>query len=60
MTTTKRYFVYLLTNWNNKVMYVGVTNDLERRLYEHKSKIIKGFTEKYNVNKTSVFVNTPA
>ena len=51
MPDQQRYYVYLLTNWNNKVMYVGVTNDLERRLYEHKNKLIKGFTEKYNVNK---------
>ena len=47
----KTYYVYLLTNWNNKVMYIGVTNNLERRIYEHKNKLIKGFTEKYNVNK---------
>lgn len=44
-------FVYLLTNWDNRVMYVGVTNNLERRIYEHKNKLVKGFTEKYNVNK---------
>ena len=47
----KTYYVYLLTNWNNKVMYVGVTSNLERRLYEHKNKLVEGFTEKYNVGK---------
>jgi putative endonuclease len=45
------YYVYLLANWNNKVLYVGVTNNLERRLYEHKNKLVEGFTKKYNVNK---------
>ena len=49
--TERRYYVYLLTKWNNKVMYVGVTNNLKRRLFEHKNKLIKGCTEKYNVNK---------
>ena len=39
-------------------MYVGVTNDLRRRLYEHKSKLIKGFTEKYNVSKLVYFEET--
>jgi putative endonuclease len=52
------YYVYLLTNWNNKVIYVGVTNNLERRLYEHKNKLVKGFTEKYNVNKLVYFEET--
>ncbi len=45
------YYVYILTNWNNKVMYIGVTNNLERRVFEHKNKLIDGFTKKYNVSK---------
>jgi len=52
------YYVYLLTNWDNKVMYLGVTNNLERRLHEHKNKLVKGFTEKYNVNKLVYFEET--
>jgi putative endonuclease len=55
---SKTYYVYLLTNWNNKVMYVGVTNNLERRIHEHKQKLIKGFTEKYNVSKLVYFEET--
>lgn len=51
----KTYYVYLLTNWNNQVMYVGVTNNLERRIYEHKNKLIDGFTKKYNVEKLVYF-----
>ena len=47
----KAYYVYLLTNWNNRVIYVGVTGNLERRVYEHKNKLHEGFTQKYNVNK---------
>ena len=54
----KTYYVYLITNRNNKVLYIGVTNNLERRLYEHKNKLIKGFTEKYNVNKLVYFEHT--
>ncbi len=45
------YYVYILANWNNKVIYTGVTNNLQRRLHEHQSKQIDGFTKKYNVNK---------
>ena len=45
------FYVYILTNWNNEVMYIGMTNNLERRLYEHKNKLVDGFTRKYNVNK---------
>lgn len=45
------YYVYILTNWNNEVMYVGMTNNLERRIFEHKNKLVEGFTKKYNVFK---------
>ena len=44
-----------MTNAYNKVLYTGVTNDLERRCYEHKHKIVKGFTQKYNVDKLVYF-----
>ena len=54
----RSYYVYLLTNWNNKVMYVGVTNDLAHRIYEHKSKLVPGFTEKYQVRKLVYFEET--
>jgi len=47
----KYYFVYMMSNWNNKVLYTGLTNDLLRRTYEHKNKYIKGFTAKYNITK---------
>ena len=55
MTWSHNYYVYLLTNWNNKVIYVGVTNDLRRRLAEHKNKLIRGFTSRYNVTKLVYF-----
>ncbi len=47
----KQAYVYLMTNKSNKVIYTGVTSDLIKRIYEHKSKLIDGFTKKYNVNK---------
>ena len=49
------YYVYILTGKTNSVMYIGVTNDLKRRLYEHKNGEIEGFTQKYNVNKLVYF-----
>lgn len=52
------YYVYILTNYTNKVLYTGVTNDLERRLYEHKHKLVDGFTKKYNVSKLVYFDST--
>ncbi len=45
------YYVYILTNWNNKVMYIGITNNLQRRLFEHKNELIEGFTKRYHVHK---------
>jgi putative endonuclease len=47
----KYYYVYILTNQRNNVLYTGVTNDLVRRVYEHREKVVPGFTKKYNVNK---------
>ena len=45
------YYVYILTNKTNTVLYIGVTNHIERRLAEHKSELIEGFTKKYHVHK---------
>ena len=49
------YYVYILTNTHHNVLYTGVTNDLERRCYEHKQKKIKGFSQKYNIDKLIYF-----
>ena len=52
------YYVYILSNFTNTTLYVGVTNDLKRRLFEHKNKMLPGFTEKYNVDKLVYFEKT--
>jgi putative endonuclease len=44
-------YVYILTNKHNQVLYIGVTSDLTKRIWEHKSKLVKGFTKKYNCEK---------
>jgi len=45
------YYVYIMTNKSNTVLYTGVTNDLIRRVSEHKSRLIEGFTKRYNIDK---------
>ena len=47
----KQYFVYIMTNPKNTVLYTGVTSDLRKRIYEHKEKLVEGFTKKYNIVK---------
>lgn len=54
-----KYCVYILTNKNNNVLYTGVTSNLERRIFEHKSGKIKGFTSKYKTNKLVFFETFP-
>ena len=49
------YHVYIMTNKSNHVLYTGVTSDLQNRVLEHKDKVHKGFTAKYNVNKLVYF-----
>ena len=47
----KTYSVYILTNWDNTVLYTGVTNNLVRRIGEHKSGLVPGFTQRYRIKK---------
>jgi len=47
----KIYAVYILTNYNETTFYVGVTGDLPKRIWEHKNKVVEGFTKKYNVDR---------
>jgi putative endonuclease len=50
------YFVYILTNLHHTVLYTGVTSDLKRRIYEHREKLLPGFTSRYNVTKLVYYV----
>ncbi len=52
------YYVYILSNWCDNVLYIGVTNNLPRRLYEHRNHLVKGFAEKYQTNKLVYFETT--
>lgn len=54
----QEYYVYILTNKTNKVLYIGVTNNLAKRLFEHQSKFVDGFAEKYNLNKLVYYEQT--
>ena len=51
------YFVYIMSS-KSKTLYIGVTNDLERRVYEHKNKLIGGFTKRYNINRLMYYEET--
>ncbi len=48
---TNDYYVYILSNTTHSTFYIGVTSNLQKRIWEHKNKVIEGFTKKYNVNK---------
>ena len=47
----KTYAVYILTNYNETTFYIGVTGNLQKRIWEHKNKVVEGFTKKYNVDR---------
>jgi len=49
--SSKQYYVYIMANRYHNVLYTGVTNDLKRRVYEHKMHLVRGFTSRYNVEK---------
>ena len=51
-------FVYILSNWDDSVLYIGVTSNLTRRLYEHRNKLADGFTKQYNVHKLVYYEHT--
>ena len=50
LVTLRQYYVYIMTN-HRGTLYTGVTNELTRRVYEHRQKIVRGFTKKYNISK---------
>ena len=52
------YCVYILSNWDDSVIYIGVTGNLPRRLYEHRNGLAEGFAKKYNVHKLVYYENT--
>ncbi|OHB73328.1 MAG: endonuclease [Planctomycetes bacterium RBG_16_55_9] len=56
MSDRKTYYVYIMTN-QSRTLYIGVTNDIQRRVYEHKTKLVEGFTGRYNIN-TLVYVES--
>ena len=54
----KYYYVYILSNGYGNVIYVGVTNNLKVRVYEHKNKMVQGFSSRYNINKLIYYETT--
>ena len=55
MAVDKQYYVYILFNKRNGTLYAGVTSDIVKRIWEHKNKLYKGFTEKYDVDKLGYY-----
>ncbi len=55
MTDSKQYYVYILFSKKNGSLYVGVTSDLIKRVWQHKNKVVKGFTEQHNVDKLGYY-----
>lgn len=53
----KEYYIYILTN-RSRTLYIGMTNNLERRVYEHKRKLIPGFTSRYNITQLVYYDRT--
>ena len=52
------YYVYILANWDDSVLYIGVTSNLNKRLYEHRNHLADGFTKQYNVHKLVYYEQT--
>jgi putative endonuclease len=51
----KQYYVYILFNKKNGTLYVGVTNDLVKRVWQHKNKVVEGFTKQYSIDKLGYY-----
>ena len=51
----KKFYVYIVSSYLNKKIYIGVTSDLKKRIWEHKNKVVEGHTEKYNKNRLVYF-----
>lgn len=51
----QHYYVYIMSNKHNTTLYTGVTNDLQKRVWQHKEKLVEGFTKKYNIDKLVYF-----
>ena len=58
LTESSEYYIYILSSTSGGALYIGITNDLKRRLYEHRSGLVPGFTERYNVHKLVYYETT--